>query len=75
MPTKKPEASIKKPRCAAPYVFDVFRSGGEWRWRLWAANGKIVANSGESFNRAGWAVKMCEKLLPSAPIFKEGERL
>lgn len=30
--------------------FQVFRDdAGEWRWRLRAANGRIVSTSGESF--------------------------
>ncbi len=35
--------------------FEVYRSGlrRHWRWRLRAANGKIIANSGEGYkNRA-----------------------
>jgi hypothetical protein len=30
---------------------------GEWRWRLIGRNGKIVANSGESFKRIAGAEK------------------
>ena len=33
-------------------TFEVFRNRKkEWRWRLRAANGRIVANSGESYRR------------------------
>ena len=32
--------------------FELFRtSAKQWRWRLRAANGKIIANSGESYRR------------------------
>jgi len=33
-------------------TFRVFRdNAGEWRWRLVAANGRIVADSGEGYTR------------------------
>lgn len=33
-------------------TFEAFRTRKkEWRWRLRAANGKIIANSGESYRR------------------------
>jgi uncharacterized protein YegP (UPF0339 family) len=33
-------------------TFEVFRNRKkEWRWRLRAANGRIIANSGESYRR------------------------
>ncbi|WP_374440870.1 YegP family protein [Stella sp.] len=34
--------------------FEIYRdTGGEWRWRLVAANGKQIANGGEGYvNRA-----------------------
>lgn len=32
--------------------FEVFRSRNkQWRWRLLASNGKVIANSGESYRR------------------------
>ncbi|MFB6141150.1 MAG: HVO_2922 family protein [Halosimplex sp.] len=32
-------------------TFEVFRdSAGEWRWRLVAANGNVVADSGEGYS-------------------------
>jgi uncharacterized protein YegP (UPF0339 family) len=31
--------------------FEVYNaSRGEWRWRLWASNGRIVADSAEGYN-------------------------
>lgn len=33
---------------------------GEWRWRLKARNGRIVADSGEGYVRKGGAVKAAE---------------
>ena len=35
---------------------------GEWRWRLVAANGKIIADSGEGYRRRGGAVKAWERV-------------
>lgn len=30
--------------------YEVYKdTGGEWRWRLWAANNRIIATSGESY--------------------------
>ncbi len=29
--------------------YQVYQSDGQWRWRLRAANNRIVANSGESY--------------------------
>lgn len=34
-----------------PQIFVYRDRKGEWRWRLKAANGKIVLESGESFKR------------------------
>ena len=65
----------KKPRSSALFVFDVYPEGAEWRWRLWAKNGKIVANGGESFKRIKSVVSLCRKLVPAAPIFVEGVKL
>ena len=30
--------------------YEVYESGGQWRWRFRAANGKIIANSGEYYH-------------------------
>jgi len=62
----------KKPRSSAPYVFDVYRDGPQWRWRLWAKNGKIVANGGESFKRVKSVTYLIHKLMPAAPVFIDG---
>jgi len=32
--------------------FEVYKSGGEFRWRLWSANGNIIA-SGEGYRSKG----------------------
>lgn len=30
--------------------FQIFvDAAGEWRWRLWASNGRIIADSGEGY--------------------------
>lgn len=39
-------------------MFEVFKdAASEWRWRLNAANGKTLADSGEGYRRRGAAVK------------------
>lgn len=45
-------------KCSDPttgFTFEVFKDArDEWRWRLRAANNKIIANSGEGYkHRAG----------------------
>ena len=37
--------------------FEVYRSGKQWRWRLKARNGNIIATSGESYTRRVGALK------------------
>ena len=29
--------------------YEVYKSGAQYRWRLWSANNRIVADSGESY--------------------------
>jgi uncharacterized protein YegP (UPF0339 family) len=31
--------------------YEIYKDAqGHWRWRLWAANAKIIADSGEGYN-------------------------
>ncbi len=41
--------------------------GGKWRWRLWAANGRIIASSGESFSSQAGALRAAEGVRANAP--------
>jgi uncharacterized protein YegP (UPF0339 family) len=41
--------------------------GGNWRWRLWAGNEKIVASSGESFSSKSAALRAAEGVRETAP--------
>ena len=69
---------IKRPTSKYPHVFDVYRDTvGEWRWRLWAKNGKVVADSGEGYKRKAGAVRTCEKVqdLGGSTIFVDGVEL
>ncbi len=69
---------IKRPKSKYPHVFDVYRDTvGEWRWRLWAKNGKVVADSGEGYKRKAGAVRACDTILEglSATIFVDGVEL
>lgn len=38
----------------------------EWRWRLLAKNGKIIADSSEGYKRRSHAIKMVHKILLAA---------
>ena len=53
-----------------PY-FEMYRDKAkEWRWRLKAANGRIVAESGEGYKRLGRCEAAIDRLydLISAPV-------
>ena len=41
--------------------FQVYRAADGWRWRLRAANGRIVA-TGEAHNRKRDAVRACQRI-------------
>ncbi len=44
--------------------FHVYKDAkGEWRWRLTAKNGRIIADSGEGYRRKATAVKACINLI------------
>lgn len=57
------------------YTFDVFRAQDGWRWRLWARNGRIVADGGEAYTRKAAAVKACERIqdyVSQSTIYADG---
>ncbi len=37
--------------------------GGEWRWRMRAGNGAIVATSGEGFVRKSYAIESADEYI------------
>ena len=44
--------------------FEVYKdAGGRWRWRLKAANGRIVADSAYSYARPGVAEHAADRVL------------
>lgn len=46
------------------YTFEIYRDKKkEFRWRLKASNGKIIADSAESYNRKGMMLKTLKKLI------------
>ncbi len=55
--------------------YEIYKDkAGEWRWRLKARNGRIVANSGEGYKRKSSALKMIMKIKVAAwglPIQEE----
>ena len=49
-------------------TFEVFQdSAGEWRWRLVATNGNIIADSGEGYESKQGATRGIESVKRSAP--------
>lgn len=50
--------------------FQIFRDkSGEYRWRLRAANGQVIATSGEGYAAkadAAWGIEICKQLMPKA---------
>jgi uncharacterized protein YegP (UPF0339 family) len=52
----------------APKI-QVYRDAtGDWRWRLVASNGRIVADSGEGYRRKRAALAAASKYLPQYEI-------
>jgi uncharacterized protein YegP (UPF0339 family) len=47
----------------APIIEVYADTAGEWRWRLRAANGELVANSGEGYTRQEDAVRAARTAL------------
>lgn len=52
--------------------FELFRdNAGEWRWRLRASNGEIIADSGEGYSSKQGAqrgVESVRRAVPEAPV-------
>lgn len=49
--------------------FEVYKDGAfEWRWRLVAANGRVIADSGESYTRQGDAERAAATACYSASV-------
>jgi len=52
-------------------MFTVYQARDGWRWRLVAANGKIIAESGEAYvseYNAVRAAKRTKEIAPMAPV-------
>lgn len=57
--------------------FEVYKSRGQWRWRMVARNGRIVATSGEAYKRRADALKgvLSVSLADSGtPVVVDGEK-
>jgi uncharacterized protein YegP (UPF0339 family) len=45
------------------YVIHVYRDvGGQWRWRMQAPNGRLVADSGEGYTKRTGAFRAARRL-------------
>ena len=42
------------------YCFQVYKAKDGWRWRMWARNGRIIADSGESYVGISAAARMAK---------------
>jgi uncharacterized protein len=63
VPVKTGFEEPRRPSHPAKIVYDAYRDiDGQWRWRAWARNGKIVANCGEGYKRKIDCVKMVNLL-------------
>lgn len=47
-------------------IMQVYRAEDGWRWRLKARNGRIVASSGERFDKKSNAIRAAETVLSMA---------
>jgi Domain of unknown function (DUF1508) len=45
-------------------MVEVYPAGDGWRWRKWAANGRIVAESGEAYTRKSDATEAASRENP-----------
>ena len=48
---------------------------GDFRWKLKAENGEILADSGEGYRHRGYAISKAESLFPNAELVIEEEAL
>lgn len=47
---------------------DVYQdAGGDWRWRLQAGNGKIIADSAEGYETSAGAYRAASRVFPDTP--------
>ena len=54
---------------ALPYRIELYRDvSHDWRWRLWARNGKLVASCGEGYRNRQDCLRMIHKLFPMIQV-------
>lgn len=63
-----------KTRKPSTYVGEVYRGADDWRWRITAANGRIVANGGEPFARRDGAVGAIRRLVGANVVIESGAK-
>lgn len=50
-------------------TIDIYRdASGDWRWRLRAANGRVIADSGEGYRDRRGVMRAVEALRRAAPL-------
>jgi len=66
---KKDDAKPVERKPVRVAFVEVYRdSAEEWRWKAKAANGKVVADSGEGYRNRPWARRMAKELYPEAKV-------
>lgn len=57
-------------------MFEVFKDhAGEWRWRLTAANGRIIADSAEGYSKRSAVLKAIARVREVAAVATVIEKL
>lgn len=57
-------------------TYDVYQdAAGEWRWRLMAANAKIIADSGEGYSRRRDCIRAIKlvMVISQTPLVRVGD--
>jgi uncharacterized protein YegP (UPF0339 family) len=44
----------------AKHCFQIFKARDGWRWRMWARNGRLVAESGEAYQGVNTCSRMAK---------------
>jgi uncharacterized protein YegP (UPF0339 family) len=53
--------------------FIVYEASDGWRWRLFARNGKVIADSGQAYSRRIDCIRLCGRINAVFPVTVEYE--
>lgn len=68
---RKPRVEVFRATRLPNYMGCFYR--GDYRWRVRAANGRVIASSGEGYSNRAHCLRMVRQLFPSFQV-KEMER-